>query len=101
MMVSCIRGRSASFSGIGLAVAKKILQNVERMLHPRPDLRLARLEFLRDQLDFAFRIDRQSIEIFTVRPHWKDPSRIVEESMAALHAQLCEAGAGETPDTTR
>jgi hypothetical protein len=37
---------------------------------------------LRDQLDLAFRINGQSIEIFEVRPDWRDKSQIREHPVA-------------------
>jgi hypothetical protein len=37
---------------------------------------------LRAQVDLAFRISGQSIEIFHVRPHWEDKSRMLEHSVA-------------------
>jgi hypothetical protein len=37
---------------------------------------------IRPELDLAFRVQGQSIEIFTVRPHWQDRARIVEQPVA-------------------
>ena len=37
---------------------------------------------IRDKLDLAYRIKGQSIEIFTIRPHWEDASRKTEEAVA-------------------
>jgi hypothetical protein len=37
---------------------------------------------LRRQLDLSYRIDRQSVEIFEVRPAYRDPTEIVETSVA-------------------
>jgi hypothetical protein len=36
---------------------------------------------IRAQLDLAFRISGQSIEIFVVRPDWKDKSKTVEQPL--------------------
>jgi hypothetical protein len=37
---------------------------------------------IRTKLDVAFRVQGQSIEILTVRPHWQDENRIVETPVA-------------------
>jgi hypothetical protein len=37
---------------------------------------------IRPQLDLAFRIRGQSIEIFEIRPAWNDPSEKMENSVA-------------------
>jgi hypothetical protein len=37
---------------------------------------------MRHQLDLSYRIENQSIEIFSVRPHWKNPDEVMEESHA-------------------
>lgn len=37
---------------------------------------------IRDQLDLAFRISDQSLELFEIRPLWNDPSTKIEESQA-------------------
>ena len=37
---------------------------------------------LRAKLDLAFRIRGQSIEIFEVRPDWRDKDKTIEESVA-------------------
>lgn len=37
---------------------------------------------VRAELDLAFRISGQSIEIFTLRPYWMDKSRIQEHPVA-------------------
>jgi hypothetical protein len=37
---------------------------------------------VRKQLDIGYRIDDQSIEIFEIRPDWRDKSVIVEHSIA-------------------
>src|SRR5262249_23099642 len=52
---------------------KRVAAFVERR---RPPLHL------RDKLDFAFRIKGHSVEIFTIRPHWEDPSRKTESAVA-------------------
>ena len=37
---------------------------------------------LRDRVDLSFRIKNQSVEIFEIRPYWKDPRKKIEESIA-------------------
>lgn len=33
---------------------------------------------LRSKLDFGYRIDNQSIELFEIRPNWRNPEEIME-----------------------
>ena len=44
--------------------------------------RRPRDEKIRDQLDFGFRFDGRSIEIFEIRPDWRKPSEKCEEAVA-------------------
>jgi hypothetical protein len=37
---------------------------------------------VRAKLDLAFRIQGQNVEIFSVRPHWEDKSKILEHPVA-------------------
>jgi Protein of unknown function (DUF3024) len=37
---------------------------------------------LREKVDLAFRIDGQSIEIFEIRPHWRDADKKTEHAIA-------------------
>lgn len=37
---------------------------------------------IRSQLDLAFRVDGQSVEIFEVRPAWRDPEKKMEHPVA-------------------
>lgn len=37
---------------------------------------------LRDQLDLSFRFDGRSVEIFTIRPRWNNPTERIEEAVA-------------------
>lgn len=39
---------------------------------------------IRDKLDIAYRKEKQSIEIFEIRPFWDDPSRKIESSVAKI-----------------
>ena len=38
----------------------------------------------RDKLDLAYRIEGQSVVIFSIRPFWRDPSEITEEPAAKV-----------------
>jgi len=37
---------------------------------------------VRKELDLGFRIEGQSVELFEVRPHWKEPTKIIEHPVA-------------------
>jgi hypothetical protein len=37
---------------------------------------------IRSQLDLRFRLEGQSVEIFEVRPYWKNPNETMENSVA-------------------
>jgi len=37
---------------------------------------------VRDQVDISYRISNQSVEIFEIRPHFRDPSQKTEVSVA-------------------
>jgi hypothetical protein len=37
---------------------------------------------IRAKLDFAFRIDGQSVEIYSIRPHWDDQEKTLEHPIA-------------------
>lgn len=39
-------------------------------------------EHIRPQLDFGYRIEGQSLELFEIRPRWDDPSKMMEEAIA-------------------
>lgn len=39
-------------------------------------------EHLRDQMDIELEIDGHRVRIYTVRPRWSDPSRIVRSAVA-------------------
>jgi hypothetical protein len=39
-------------------------------------------QHIRAELDLAFRINGQSVEIFEVRSHWKDKSKVLEQPVA-------------------
>ncbi len=37
---------------------------------------------IRHELDMGYRLENQSIEIFSIRPDWEDPNQTMEESHA-------------------
>jgi Protein of unknown function (DUF3024) len=37
---------------------------------------------IRSQLDLGYRISGHSVEIFEIRPHWQDPSKMTEPPVA-------------------
>jgi len=37
---------------------------------------------IRDQLDFIYRLEKQSVEIFEVRPLWRNPKEKTEQPVA-------------------
>ena len=63
-----------AFSEFERARSEKALARFLERRRPPPSIRA--------KLDIAFRVQGQSIEIFTVRPHWQDNNRIVETSVA-------------------
>lgn len=38
--------------------------------------------YMRNEIDLAYRIENQSVEIFEIRPWWKNPEKKIEESIA-------------------
>jgi hypothetical protein len=63
-----------AFSEIELKRCEKIVGAfVERRRPPR---------HLRSQLDLAFRMQGQSVEIFEIRPAWNDETRTIEHRIA-------------------
>lgn len=39
---------------------------------------------IRKQLDLGYRIDKQNLFLFEVRPHWQDASQVLENEIAKL-----------------
>lgn len=39
-------------------------------------------EHIRPQLDYGYRVEGQSVIIYSIRPRWDNPSQIVEEPIA-------------------
>lgn len=46
------------------------------MLYKRPP------EHMRDKIDLSYKIENQSIIIFEIRPHWKNPEEVLESDVA-------------------
>jgi hypothetical protein len=63
-----------AFSELELKRCEKLVGEFVQKLRPPPHIRA--------QVDLAFRISGQSIEIFEIRPHWADKSRILEHAVA-------------------
>ena len=63
-----------AFSELELKRCEKLVAAFVQKRRPPPHIRA--------QIDLAFRISGQSIEIFHIRPHWQDKSRTIEESVA-------------------
>lgn len=38
--------------------------------------------YMREELDLGYRIEGQSIEIFEIRPHWRDSQKKIEQAVA-------------------
>lgn len=56
---------------------KRIEKAVDRFIqHNRPP------PHIRNELDLGFRLRGQSVEIFEIRPVWRDPSQKMESSVA-------------------
>ena len=63
-----------TFSAIEVArIEKTMAEYIDRIRPPT---------HLRDQLDFAYRLDNQSIEIFEIRPRWNKPKEKTELPIA-------------------
>lgn len=39
-------------------------------------------EHIRHEVDLAYKIENQSVIIYSIRPHWQDKAKIVEEQIA-------------------
>lgn len=59
-----------AFSELEIARCEKILSKYVESARPPPELRA--------QVDLAFRVHGQSVEIFEIRPRWDDPNDKVE-----------------------
>lgn len=38
--------------------------------------------YMRDQMDLGFRVSKQSVELFEIRPLWANPAEKIEEAVA-------------------
>jgi len=65
-----------AFNDIEMARCKReIADYIESKRPPTP---------IRNKLDFGFRIEGQSIEIFEIRPRWDDPQETIETPVAKV-----------------
>ncbi len=62
------------FSEIEIKRIEKSIQDL--MSSRRPTQKL------RNKLDLNFKIEKHSVEIYSIRPQWNDPSKIIESSVA-------------------
>lgn len=65
-----------AFNDIELQKIKNAVEST--FMAQRPPLHL------RSELDFSYRIVNQSIELFEVRPHWRDKTQLMETPVAKL-----------------
>ena len=63
-----------AFNEIEAQRIKRVVEAYGQKKRPPPHIR--------PKLDIGFRIDRQSVEIFEMRPAWRRPEEILEHSVA-------------------
>jgi hypothetical protein len=63
-----------TLSPLEIRLCKKLVAEFILKRRPPPHIRA--------QLDLAFRISGQSIEIFEIRPDWRDKGKMLEQSVA-------------------
>ena len=63
-----------SFDDIETARIKRAMEGFLAARRPRPDIR--------EQLDLGYSINGQSVEIFELRPAWREPNTIVKHPAA-------------------
>ena len=64
-----------------MAFSKPEMEKYERLLEAYIEKRRPP-EHIRPKLDIGYRIKGQSVEIFEIRPKWRDPDVIMESSIA-------------------
>lgn len=64
-----------AFNDLEIQKIKNTIET-EFMAKRRPPLEI------RTQLDFGYRITGQSVELFEVRPHWREPGVIMQSEIA-------------------
>jgi hypothetical protein len=64
-----------------VALSEFQTKQIERAVSGFMDRRRPPVE-IRPQLDFGYRISGQSLELFTIRPQWDDPSEMIESAIA-------------------
>ena len=67
-------GLSMAFNEIETQRINNVVEAYVQKRRPPPHIR--------PQLDIGFRIDRQSVEIFEIRPAWKRPEETMEHAVA-------------------
>jgi hypothetical protein len=63
-----------AFSELEQKRIEKVVEAYVEQKRPPPHIRA--------KLDIGFRLKGQSIEIFEIRPYWRDESQIIEQSVA-------------------
>ena len=63
-----------AFNEIEARRIKKVVDAYVQKRRPPPHIR--------PQIDIGFRIDRQSVEVFEIRPAWKRPDETMEHAVA-------------------
>jgi hypothetical protein len=66
--------RTMALSELEIKYCEKLVAEFILKRRPPPHIRA--------QLDLAFRISGQSIEIFEIRPDWRDKGKMLEQSVA-------------------
>jgi hypothetical protein len=64
-----------------MALSELETKRVERVLEKFMEKRRP-APHIRPKLDFGYRIVGQSLELFEIRPYWKDPAKKIESSFA-------------------
>jgi hypothetical protein len=65
-----------------MAFSELELRGCRRTLEAWVQRRRPRDPLVREQLDYGYRVDRQSVELFEIRPRFREPSKKVEKSIA-------------------
>ena len=66
-----------------MAISEFEVKRCERELNKFLEARRPPLS-IRHELDMGYRINNQSIEIFSIRPDWQDSTKVMEESHAKV-----------------
>jgi hypothetical protein len=63
-----------AFSEFDIKKCEKLVEQFVQKRRPPPHIR--------NELDLGFRVKGQSVEIFEIRPMWRNPSKKIEEAVA-------------------